>query len=181
MVSNPKQETLQLRALKLQTSIKGTFPLFTLTLRPRLIAPLPNIGRQPSFPFLPPSFLSPFLESCHSYVSWRANSSAGPFKGQGKVSWVPFSIFIDSHVLNLYFLLPVAWFCWHARYDNPNYSLLAAHCNYMSMSYQSDKQHENKNSAGPVHNSSPAKDWPWPLHSLEKCCRQPINTKSSGQ
>ena len=33
MVSTPKQETLQLRALKLQMFIKGTFPLFTLTLR----------------------------------------------------------------------------------------------------------------------------------------------------
>ena len=33
MVSTQKQETLQLRALKLQMFIKGTFPLFTLTLR----------------------------------------------------------------------------------------------------------------------------------------------------
>ena len=33
MVSTPEQETLQGRALKLQTTIKGTFPLFTLTLR----------------------------------------------------------------------------------------------------------------------------------------------------
>ena len=33
MVSTPEQETLQERALKLQTTIKGTFPLFTLTLR----------------------------------------------------------------------------------------------------------------------------------------------------
>ena len=31
MVSTAKQETLQTRALKLQTSIKGTFSLFTLT------------------------------------------------------------------------------------------------------------------------------------------------------
>ena len=38
MVSTPKQETLQLRALKLQTSIKGKFPLFTLTLRLRDLA-----------------------------------------------------------------------------------------------------------------------------------------------
>ena len=33
MVSTPKQETLQLRALKLQTPIKGTFPLSSFTLR----------------------------------------------------------------------------------------------------------------------------------------------------
>ena len=32
MVSTPEQETLQLRALKLQTPIKGTFGLSTLTL-----------------------------------------------------------------------------------------------------------------------------------------------------
>ena len=32
MVSNQEQETLQLRALKLQTPIKGTFGLFTLSL-----------------------------------------------------------------------------------------------------------------------------------------------------
>ena len=33
MVSTPEQETLQLRALKLQTPIKGTFPLSSFTLR----------------------------------------------------------------------------------------------------------------------------------------------------
>ena len=40
MVSTQEQETLQLRALKLQTSIKGTFPLFTLTLCSQHIASL---------------------------------------------------------------------------------------------------------------------------------------------
>ena len=34
MVSPQEQETLQLRALKLQTPIKGTFGLSTLPLRP---------------------------------------------------------------------------------------------------------------------------------------------------
>ena len=39
MVSIPEQESLQLRALKLLTPIKGTFGLSTLTLRVRLIRP----------------------------------------------------------------------------------------------------------------------------------------------
>ena len=36
MVSLQEQETLQLRALKLLTPIKGTFPLYTLPLRARI-------------------------------------------------------------------------------------------------------------------------------------------------
>ena len=42
MVSLQEQETLQLRALKLLTPIKGTFPLYTLPLR-RSLSPLRSI------------------------------------------------------------------------------------------------------------------------------------------
>ena len=49
MVSTPEQETLQLRDLKLQTPIKGTFGLSTLTLGPHLITRESALGAAGQF------------------------------------------------------------------------------------------------------------------------------------